>query len=149
MGKSDRRPKNARMGALQPRYSFILNPYPDAGFTRCPKCEGKTRIRKLPLVIHVDDFGLIFLGNTCRLCVACEVLIAHQAEIQQVLTTSLGRPVERGHFIVLGTVERQVWRRGLAHPVALDAVEKHMADFRAYLKVEFTPGGWHPKNQAG
>jgi len=32
------------------RYRFFLNPYPDMAFTKCPKCETKTRQRKLPLV---------------------------------------------------------------------------------------------------
>ena len=137
------------MGSLRPRYSFVLNPYRDAGFTRCPKCETKTRIRKLPLVIHVEDFGLVFLGKTCRLCLGCEVLIAHQAEIEQLLSASLGRAIDSQKFVVLGTVERQVWRRGLAHPVSLDAIKKHMSDFKVYMRVDFTPAGWYPKENAG
>ena len=126
-----------------------VKPYRDAGFTRCPKCETKTRIRKLPLVVHVEDVGLVFLGKTCRLCVGCEVLIAHQAEIEQVLSASLGRTIDSRNFVVLGTVDRRVWRRGLAHPVDLDAVKKHMADFKAYLRVDFTTAGWYPKENAG
>src|SRR5712691_1138486 len=131
--KSIRRARKARMGALRPRYSFVLNSYRDAGFTRCPKCETKTRLRKLPLVIHVEQVGLVFLGKTCRLCVSCEVLIAHQAEIEQLLSASLGRAVDSQKFMVLGTLDRRVWRRGLAHSLSFDAVKTHMADFKAYL----------------
>jgi hypothetical protein len=32
-----------RMGALPRRYAFVLNPYADGGFTKCPGCEAKTR----------------------------------------------------------------------------------------------------------
>jgi len=137
------------MGAIQPRYSFILNPHRDAGFTRCPKCETKTRLRKLPLVIHVEQVGLVFLGKTCRLCLGCEVLIAHQAEIEQLLSASLGRAVDSQKFMVLGTLDRQVWRRGLTHALSFDVVKTHMADFKAYLRVDFTPAGWYPKEDAG
>lgn len=137
------------MGALRPRYSFVLNPHRDAGFTRCPKCEAKTRIRKFPLVIDVEGFGLVNLGKTCRLCTGCEVLIAHQAEIEQLLSVLLGRAIDSQNFVVLGTVDSQVWRRGLAHPVCLDAVKKHMSDFKAYMRVDFTPAGWYPSENAG
>jgi len=137
------------MGALRPRYSFVLNPYRDAGFTRCPKCDTKTRIRKLPLIIHVEEWGVVVLGKTCRLCTGCEVLIAHQAEIEQLLSALLGRAVDAQKFVVLGTVERPVWRRSLTHPASFDAVKKHMADFKAYLRVDFTPAGWYPKENAG
>jgi hypothetical protein len=31
-----------RLGKQPPRYTFFLNPYTDARFSKCPKCEGKT-----------------------------------------------------------------------------------------------------------
>jgi hypothetical protein len=48
------RQSRERMGALPPGYSFVLNPYTSERFTKCPSCETPTRIRKLPLVIHVE-----------------------------------------------------------------------------------------------
>jgi hypothetical protein len=92
---------------------------------------------------------LVFLGKNCRLCVGCEVLIAHQAEIEQLLSASLGRAVDSQKFMVLGTLDRQVWRRGLAQPLSFDVVKTHMADFKTYLRVDFTPAGWYPKEHAG
>lgn len=109
----------------------------------------KTRIRKFALVIHVEEFGLVNLGKTCRLCLDCDVLIAHQAEIEQLLSALLSRRIDSQKFMVLGTVDRRVWRGGLAHPVSLDAVTKHMADFTAYMRVDFTPAGWYPRESAG
>jgi hypothetical protein len=76
-GRKDQR------GALAPRYAFVLNPHADAGFTKCPQCDAKTRVRKLPLVIHVEDVGLVLLGKTCRLCIACETLVAHEADLDR------------------------------------------------------------------
>jgi hypothetical protein len=78
------------MGGLPPRYSFVLNPYPRERFTRCPRCEAKARLRKIPLVIHVEPVGLVTLRKTCRLCVVCEMLIAHQAEVDT-LIGAMGR----------------------------------------------------------
>ena len=43
--------KLPRLGKQPPRHTFFLNPYTDARFSKCPKCEGKTRQKKLPLVI--------------------------------------------------------------------------------------------------
>ena len=46
----------------------------------------------IPLVIHGDSCGLVLLRKTCRLCVACEMLIAHEfelnAEVQRVAARS-------------------------------------------------------------
>ena len=51
-------------------------------------------------------------------------------------------------FVVLGTIEGHLWRQGLSRPLAIDAVKKHMADFKAYLRVDLIPGGWSSKNTA-
>jgi hypothetical protein len=42
-----------RMGSLPARYAFVLNPFTRERFTKCPRCEAPTRVRKLPLVIHI------------------------------------------------------------------------------------------------
>jgi hypothetical protein len=47
----------SQIGKQPPRYTFFLNPYLDARFTKCPGCDGKMGQKKLPLVIHVDDWG--------------------------------------------------------------------------------------------
>jgi hypothetical protein len=52
------RQSRERMGALPPRYSFVLNPYTSERFTKCPSCETPTRIRKLP-TSHSCRAGLL------------------------------------------------------------------------------------------
>ncbi len=45
----------------------------------------------MPLVIHVDHPAgprLTILGKTCRLCLVCEMLIAHEADISRLLIAS-------------------------------------------------------------
>jgi hypothetical protein len=141
---SARSARHARMGALAPRYSLVLNPHAAARFSSCPQCKTKTRLRKIPLVIHVDGAGLFVLRKTCRLCLACEMLLVHQNEIEPLIEARAGRAVSptEGYFI-LGTVEPGVWRRRLSGGVALDELVQYMADFKAYLRVDYTPGGWY------
>jgi hypothetical protein len=132
------------MGALPPRYAFVLNPHADARFTKCPRCEATTLVRKLSLVTHVEDFGLVLLGKTCRLCLGCETLVAHQADLDRLIRVAVGGSTSP-KYVVLGTLDRRVWRRGLKGPVALAEVIQHMADFKTYLRVDLTPAGRYPK----
>ena len=70
------------LGKQPPQYRFFLNPYQDARFTRCPQCDQPMRQRKLPLVIHIDPMQLLSLNKTCRYCPHCDLLIAHQDDVE-------------------------------------------------------------------
>src|SRR6476619_2103005 len=71
-----------RLGKQPPRYRCFWNPYADVRFTTCPQCGEKTRVRKLPLVIHIDPLQMVALNKTCRYCPRCDLLIAHQDELE-------------------------------------------------------------------
>ena len=137
-----------RMGALPPRYSFLLNAHRDERFTRCPRCRATTRLRKIPLVIHVDALGLVLLRKTCRLCVSCEMLIAHEfelnAEVRQVVA---GSDID-AKYLVLGTLGAGTWRAGMREIVSIEQVKDDMADFAAYMQVEIRPRHWAPTGPA-
>src|SRR5579871_343296 len=115
----NRLPRTGPMGARPPGYSFFLNPYPKERFTRCPRCKASMRLRKIPLVIHVDDFGLVLLRKTCRLCVACEMLIAHEAEINRVVEAFASGTGSATTYLVLGTLGSRTWRDGIGGGVTL------------------------------
>jgi MinD superfamily P-loop ATPase len=133
------------MGALPPKYSFALNPHADYRATSCPSCQGKTRLRKIPLVIHVEGAGLLILRKTCRLCLNCEMVIAHQAEIESAIKASAGQATAATpDYLVLGTADPQVWRQGLSGDVNIKELVRNMADFKAHLQIKYTPGGWYP-----
>src|SRR5215475_9550341 len=83
--------KKPQFGELPPRYSFILNPYPDMRVSRCPHCERKTGQRKLPLLIHFEPANLIALNYTCRYCHTCDLLIAEKQAIEHLLTVMFSR----------------------------------------------------------
>jgi len=126
------------MGALPPHYSFALNPYA-VHLTMCPDCRTKTRVRKLPLAIHVEGLG--------RLCLACDMVIVHQQELELLIAARLrevegpGRALD---YLVLGTVASDVWRRGLTGGVSFDELVRNMADFRKHMQIEQIGRGWAP-----
>jgi len=75
------------------------------------------------------------------------MVIVHRDELDPLIAARLPRrkatsgPLE---YLVLGTVEPGVWRRGLAGGVSFDEFLKSMADFNAYVEIEHTRRGWVP-----
>jgi len=135
-----------RLGKQPPRHYFFLNPYQDARFTSCPKCGGKTKLRKLPLVIHVEGPVLLSLNKTCRYCPYCDLLIAHQDELgAQLLGIFHEREPEMigNDYLVVGTVDRPVWQRGNRGALTLQEMLNNLHDFKDYLRFELGPC-WAP-----
>ena len=143
--------KKTQFGDLKPKYSFILNPYPDQRISRCPLCEGKTGQRKIPLLIHIDPLHLVALNYTCRYCKDCDLLIAHKHEIEHLLTDLFHQrdPEAIGNdYLILGTVEKEAWRKGLKQSLAIDEIRSHASDFAEYYKeLRLTQPGWFLANQ--
>jgi hypothetical protein len=75
------------LGNQPPRYRFFFNPYRDMRCTKCPQCDRKMHQRKLPLMIHIYPRRLLSLNKTCRYCPHCDLLIAHQNDVEGLLTT--------------------------------------------------------------
>jgi hypothetical protein len=140
-----------KIGKLPPRYSFLLNPYTDVRLSKCPKCEKPTHPRKFALFVHVDGWGPLALGKTCRYCSRCELIIAHQDELEAELTQSFTRlapDVIGKSYLVLGTLDMKLWREGLGgRGQPLDDMLKHMADFKEMLQLHVEPGGWRPAEE--
>ena len=104
-----------RLGKQPPRYRF-LNPHTDVHFTTCPQCRGKTRQRKLPLVIHIDPTQLVALNKTCWYCPYCDLLIAHQDELEAWLAaffTEHQPEIVGNDYLVIGTEDRVDWLHGV------------------------------------
>ena len=141
------------MGGLPARYSFVLNPHVRERFTKCPSCNSPTRLRKLPLVVHVghlDGPRLVLLNKSCRLCVVCETLIVHRAELERVLIASgFSAAAQEQDYVVLGTLDRRTWRRGMAGDAQLEDIREHMSDFKKYLKVDVVPAHRERSHNAG
>lgn len=139
------------LGKQQPRFKFFLNPYVDMRFTRCPQCEGKTKLRKLPLMIHIEPNNFLALNKTCRYCPYCDLLIAHQDELESNLAASFAQhqPAAIGNdYLVAGTFDRADWQKGVNAPVPVAEMLNYLHDFRQVLTFKVT-GGWLPKEEAG
>ncbi len=107
MGKKDEKNK-PRLGKRPPRYRFFLNPYQDARFSKCPQCENKMGQRKLPLFIHIDPKQPLLLNKTCRYCPHCDLLIAHQDELEEVISrvfSVLNPEVVGNNYLVIGSLD--------------------------------------------
>ncbi len=137
-----------RLGKQPPRYTFFLNPYTDARFSKCPQCEDKTRQKKLPLVIHIDDGGMMVLNKTCRYCPACELVIAHKDEIEAQMAFYFQRAAPEivgSDYLVVGTVDRADWRRGTEGDMAPQNMIEVLHDFKDVVQFKFV-GGWGLKD---
>ncbi len=136
-----------RIGNLPQRYSFILNPYSDVRLSKCPQCRRPTHARKLALFIHIDEFGPLALGKTCRYCARCELIIVHQDELEAELARSFTRiapEVVGNEYLVLGTVDKKSWQRGLQEDGAtLSSTLPYIAEFKKVLDLKIE-GGWMP-----
>ena len=137
---------NKRIGNLPLRYSFALNQHEGTRCSKCPKCERPTHPRKFPLLIHIEGYGPIVLGKTCRYCSKCEFIIAHQDELESILAQMMimqnKAEVIGNNYLVIGTVERKFWESHLTQPSALQDAMHHTAQFKKYYDIHFDPGGW-------
>lgn len=128
-----------RFGKQPLRHKFFLNPYQDARFTSCPKCDGKTKLRKLPLFILVQPLQPIVLNKTCRYCPYCDLVIAHQDEIEQQLTVLFAQlqPEMIGNdYLVIGTIDQADWRRNKKKPLSFDEFRSCLHDFKKVMHFE-------------
>jgi hypothetical protein len=136
-----------RIGKLKPQYSFILNPYRDIRLSKCPKCEKLTHLRKFVLFILIKDFGQMTLGKTCRYCSKCELIMAHQDELEAELSFGLQKIASQAignEYFVVGTFDKKVWKRGLqGESTTTTEMLDHLADFKKVLDLQVEPGGWY------
>jgi hypothetical protein len=131
-------------------YNFILNPHVETRVSRCPKCEAKMRQRKVPLFIHVDPMQPVAIGYTCRYCPDCDLLVAHQDEIEHLLASLFAErdpSIVGNDYLVMGTVERRAWRASLVEPMGTAEVLEQLHDFKEVWSLDFRPAGWYPDEE--
>ncbi|HID19941.1 MAG TPA: hypothetical protein EYP28_03235 [Methanophagales archaeon] len=132
------------------RHYLFLNPYDDMAFTRCPKCEERTKIRKYCLVIHIDPKHLFSLNKSCRYCPECDLIIVKHAELEGILTTFCEQnapEIVGNDFFVLGTMDRKDWKKGQTEEMSQQEAIKRLFPFKDAWKFEVIPAGWYPKEQ--
>jgi hypothetical protein len=127
-----------RIGKQSPRHRFILNPYSGERFASCPECHLPTEERKFPLLIHVDPRNPVCLNKTCRYCPHCDLVIAHQDEVEEQLAALFGerQPELVGNaYLVLGTLDPEVWERGRHTPLTIPEMMDNLHDWQDVLSI--------------
>jgi hypothetical protein len=132
------------------RHYFFLNPYEDAAFTKCPKCDDKTKIRKFPLVIHIDPQQLLLLNKKCRYCVKCDLIIAKKTELESLMTACFeeSKPEIIGNnYFVMGVAERKDWIEGKKGKMPQGETIERISVFRDVLDFEPIRAGWYLEDE--
>jgi hypothetical protein len=132
------------------RHYFFLNPYEDAAFTKCPKCDEKTKIRKFPLVIHIDPPQLLLLNKKCRYCVRCDLIIAKKTELESLMTACFeeSKPEIIGNnYFVMGVAERKDWLEGKKGKMPQGETIERISVFKDVLNYEPIRAGWYLEDE--
>ncbi len=135
---------------LKKRHNFFLNPYSDCAFTKCPKCETKTKIRKFTLVIHIEPQQLFILNKHCKYCPSCDLIITKKQEIESfiaVVTSQSNPQIIGNNYLVMGTVDRKDWKEGNQGALSPSEIIKRMYVFKNVWNFEVIPAGWYPAQE--
>jgi len=87
---------------------------------------------------------VLSLNKTCRYCPYCDLLIAHQNDVEHFLACyfSEQKPEAVGNdYLVLGTMDRPAWKRGTQQQLSLQEMLEELHDFKEVVTFKVT-GGW-------
>jgi len=138
-----------QLGKLPLLYRFALNPYEDVRFSICPECGQRMLLRKVPLAIHVQPIHPLILNKRCRYCPDCDLMIVHQDELEHLLAVSFQKckpEIIGNNYLVLGTVDKATWRKQQKEPIPMGELPAYLHDFKEYLEIFHSPGGWYPED---
>jgi hypothetical protein len=142
--------KSNRLRKLPPKYRFFLNHYQEYRFTTCPQCDRTMKVRKHPFLVHVDPMQLALLNMSARYCPSCDLLILHQDKLEEMLVAALlphNPDVIGNEYLVLGTVERKVWREARKREDGGQKSLDNLHDFKEVVLVEVEGPGWVPAGE--
>ena len=121
------------------RHYFFLNPYEDCAFTSCPKCNTKTKVRKFPLVIHIEPNTLFVLNKNCKYCPTCDLIIVKKAEIENLMSAQFEQvnPTVIGNeYLVFGTLDKKDWQKNKTVTMNTGETMEKAYVFKDVLKFE-------------
>jgi hypothetical protein len=84
------------------------------------------------------------LNKTCRYCPHCDLLIAHQDDVEHFLASyfSEEQPEVVGNdYLIIGTLDRPVWKRGMQQQLTMQGMLDELHDFKEVVTFKVT-GGW-------
>lgn len=131
---------------MKKKHKFFLNPYSDCAFTKCPKCDTKTKIRKFILVINIKPQKLFLLNKQCKYCTKCDLIIVKKQEIESLMTASMIKEnpqIIGNNYLVIGTLERQDWKQGNQGLLSSKEIIERVYVFEDEWEFEVIPAGWY------
>jgi len=141
---------NPNLKQLKQRHRFFLNAYKDCAFTKCPKCETKTKVRKFPLVIHIEPQQLFLLNKQCKYCPSCDLIIAKKQEIEPLMAAAFiqnNPKIIGNNYVVMGTVDKKDWREGDKNLLSPSEMVGRIYIFKDVWDFEVIPAGWYPSEE--
>jgi hypothetical protein len=137
-------------------YKFYLNPNEKYAFTKCPKCDQKTKVRKYCLMIHYQEGKkstpqLLSLNKTCKFCPFCELIITKKPEIESVLKRTLhqlNKDFKPDAYFIFGTLDKKNWKRIHEEGLSSTEVLKLAQRFKDVWDFEIRPAGWYSDEEA-
>ncbi|MHB9070242.1 MAG: hypothetical protein ACYC54_07715 [Sedimentisphaerales bacterium] len=134
------------MAKQQTKHYFFLNPYKDSSFSKCPKCGKKTKLRKFPLVIHIEPNQFFVLNKICKYCPECDLIITKKLEIETLMAGRFEKVVPSvvgNKYVVFGTLDKNQWLKYSKTPTDPSEVVNQVYIFKDVLKFELAPRGWY------
>ncbi|MCC5605014.1 hypothetical protein [Nostoc favosum] len=135
---------------IKKRHRFFLNSYSDCAFTKCPKCDSKTKLRKFPLVIHIEPKQLFLLNKQCKYCPSCDLIIAKKQEIEPLMAATFVQTnpqIVGNNYVVMGTVDKKDWKEGDKNLLSPSEIIGRIYVFKDVWNFEVIPAGWYPNEE--
>lgn len=139
MAKKKKSTKKRTLGELEPRHHFFLNPYISSRFTKCPKCDAPTKIRKRPFGVHVDPSTLLALNMSGPYCPDCDLIILHQDKVEALLTArflDFAPNMVGNDYLIIGTIDRSYWREVIQDKGTSTGFLENLHDFEKVVIFE-------------
>lgn len=136
--------KDKKIKMKKEKYYFFLNPYIDSSFTRCPKCDNKTKVKKLPLTILLEKKEMILnINKTCKFCPNCDSIIAKKRELDSIIMQFLGlSKVGEKDYFVIGTQDKKTYLGGLDKGLIKESPLEGVFVFKNVWKFESQNPYW-------
>lgn len=100
-------------------------------------------------MIHIDPMYMLSLNKTCRYCPHCDLLIAHQDDLEHYLASFFDeyKPEIVGNdYLVLGTTDKATWKQGTNQQMTMEEMFEELHDFKEVVTFKVT-GGWMPDTE--
>lgn len=123
-------------GVLDPSGpAFFLNPYEHLRFTRCPSCDGPTKLRQRYPVVWLDPQMMVVTKTGCRYCETCDLLVAHADEVEAFMAEVLQHSMPEligNDYVPMGFLEPSDMRGRPEGPLEPEWALQRLNRFRAF-----------------